>query len=68
MVARITGVPQERFLEICELIASTSSPDRAMTSLYALGWTQHTVGSQNIRAIAMPADCCSATSACPAAG
>ena len=23
-----------------------------MTSLYALGWTQHTVGSQNIRAIA----------------
>ena len=24
-----------------------------MTSLYALGWTQHSVGSQNIRAMAM---------------
>ena len=28
------------------------APNRTMTSLYALGWTQHTVGSQNIRAIA----------------
>src|SRR5260370_446924 len=26
---------------------------RSMTSLYALGWTQHTTGSQNIRAMAM---------------
>ncbi len=53
MVSRVTGVPQETFLQICETIASTSTRDRAMTSLYALGWTQHTVGSQNIRAIAM---------------
>ena len=53
MVSRVTGVPQEAFLQICETIASTSTRDRAMTSLYALGWTQHTVGSQNIRAIAM---------------
>ncbi len=26
---------------------------RTMTHLYALGWTQHTNGSQNIRAMAM---------------
>lgn len=53
MVAEVTGVPQELFLKICETIASTAAPDRTMTHLYALGWTQHTVGSQNIRCMAM---------------
>ncbi|KJV32458.1 formate dehydrogenase [Luteibacter yeojuensis] len=53
MVSRICGTPQDKFLHICELIAGTSAPDRAMTSLFALGWTQHTVGAQNIRAMAM---------------
>ncbi len=53
MVSRICGTPQDKFLHICELIAATAAPDKAMTSLFALGWTQHTVGSQNIRAMAM---------------
>ncbi len=53
LVSSVTGVPVKDFEEICGLIASTARPDRAMTSLYALGWTQHSVGSQNIRAIAM---------------
>jgi formate dehydrogenase major subunit len=53
MVSRICGTPQDKFLHICELIAATSAPDKAMTSLFALGWTQHTVGAQNIRAMAM---------------
>jgi formate dehydrogenase major subunit len=53
MVSRITGTPQDKFLHVCELIASTAAPDKAMTSLFALGWTQHSVGSQNIRAMAM---------------
>jgi formate dehydrogenase major subunit len=52
MVASVTGVPKEKFVQICETIATTSVPGRTMTSLYALGWTQHSVGSQNIRAIA----------------
>ena len=52
MVSSLTGVSKDTFLKICELIASTATPDRTMTSLYALGWTQHSVGSQNIRAIA----------------
>jgi formate dehydrogenase major subunit len=52
LVARVSGVPAAEFLEICKTIASTAAPKRTMTSLYALGWTQHTVGSQNIRAIA----------------
>ena len=40
-------------LEICELIATTAAPDKALTSLFALGWTQHSVGAQNIRTMAM---------------
>ena len=51
MVERICGSPKDKFLKVCELIASTSAPDRVMTSLYALGWTQHSKGSQNIRAM-----------------
>ena len=53
MVSRICGTPQDAYLEVCELIASTAAPDKAMTSLFALGWTQHSVGAQNIRTMAM---------------
>ena len=53
MVERITGTPKAKFLQICEMIATTSMPDRTMTSMYALGWTQHTTGAQNIRSMAM---------------
>jgi formate dehydrogenase major subunit len=35
------------------MIATTSVPTRTMTSMYALGWTQHTTGAQNIRSMAM---------------
>ena len=49
MVSRITGTPQDKFLKACEWIAETAAPDKAMTSMYALGWTQHSKGSQNIR-------------------
>ena len=53
MVSRITGTPEKQFLTICEMIGTTAVPDRTMTSLYALGWTQHSVGSENIRCMAM---------------
>lgn len=53
MVSRITGTPQAQFLRVCEAIAATSARDKAMTILYALGWTQHSVGSQNIRTMTM---------------
>jgi len=53
MVSRICGTPQDTFLKVCELIATTAAPDRAMTCLFALGWTQHSCGSQNIRTMAM---------------
>jgi formate dehydrogenase major subunit len=53
VVSRISGTPQDKILQVYELIASTAAPDKAMTSLFALGWTQHSVGAQNIRAMAM---------------
>jgi len=53
MVSRITGTPKDAFLKVCEMIASTSTPDRTMTIMYALGWTQHSQGSQMIRTAAI---------------
>jgi formate dehydrogenase major subunit len=53
MVERVCGTPKERFQHIAETIASTATPDRAMTVMYALGWTQHSIGSQMIRCGAM---------------
>ena len=53
MVERITGTPADKFLHIAEMIGETSAPDKTMTSMYALGWTQHSKGSQNIRGMAM---------------
>ncbi len=52
-VSSITGTPKDAFLKVCEMIAECAAPDRVMTILYALGWTQHSVGSQNIRTMAM---------------
>src|SRR5713101_7985146 len=53
MVERVCGSPKDKFLKICEVMATTAAPDRTMTSMYALGWTQHSKGSQNIRAMAV---------------
>jgi len=52
-VERICGTPKDKFLKVADMIGSTSKPDRVMTSMYALGWTQHSKGSQNIRCMAM---------------
>lgn len=53
MVQRICGTPVDKFEQVCELLSSTATPDRAGTILYALGWTQHSIGSQMIRTGAM---------------
>src|SRR5215475_10709689 len=53
MVERICGTPKDKFLKVAQMIAETASPTKTMTSMYALGWTQHSKGSQNIRAMAM---------------
>ena len=53
LVERICGTPKEKFLKVCEMIGECSSKTKTMTSMYALGWTQHSKGSQNIRTMAM---------------
>ena len=53
MVERICGTPKEAFLTVCQFVGECSSKTKTMTSMYALGWTQHSKGSQNIRAMAM---------------
>ena len=53
MVERVCGTPKEKFLHICAMMAETATPTRAMTIMYALGWTQHSIGSQIIRQGAM---------------
>jgi len=53
LVERICGTPKDKFLEVAAMVGEMSAPNKIMTSLYALGWTQHSCGAQNIRAMAM---------------
>ncbi len=53
MVETVCGTPKEDFLGICKLIAETAVPNKTLTVLYALGWTQHSKGSQIIRTTCM---------------
>jgi len=49
MVERICGTPQALFQQICEVYCNTYQDHLSATQLYAMGWTQHTKGSQIIR-------------------
>ena len=53
VVSKVTGTPKEAFLKVCAYIAETAAPNKTMTNLYALGWTEHSVGTQNIRSMAI---------------
>jgi len=50
IVERICGTPEEKFLKLAELLCENSGRERTAAFCYALGWTQHSVGVQNIRA------------------
>ncbi len=52
-VSEISGTPKEKLEQIYKVYGSTGKVDRVATIMYAMGWTQHTVGTQNIRAMAM---------------
>ncbi len=52
-VCGATGTDKEIYLEICKTYASTGEIGKAGTILYAMGATQHTVGTQNIRSYAI---------------
>jgi formate dehydrogenase major subunit len=52
-VVAITGTPEDKLLAVYKTYAATGKPDKSGTILYAMGWTQHTVGVQNIRAMSI---------------
>ena len=52
-VSSITGVDKENLLKVYNEYGATGARDKAGTECYALGWTHHTVGSQNIRAMSI---------------
>jgi formate dehydrogenase major subunit len=56
MVERITGIPKDQFLRAADLFTSIRKDGdmkKAATVIYAVGWTQHTFGTQIIRTAAM---------------
>jgi formate dehydrogenase major subunit len=50
---KITGTPKDTYLEICRTYAASGKPGKAGTIMYAMGTTQHTNGTQNIRSYAI---------------
>jgi len=52
-VSAITGTPEADLKKVYETYAKTGAVDKTGTIMYAMGWTQHTVGVQNIRMMAM---------------
>ena len=56
MVERITGIPKDQFLKAAEMFTSVRKDGdmkKAATIIYAVGWTQHTSGTQIIRTAAI---------------
>jgi formate dehydrogenase major subunit len=49
----ITGTPEASLKKVWETYAKSGAVDKTGTIMYAMGWTQHTVGVQNIRMMAM---------------
>ena len=56
MVERITGIPKDQFLKAAELFTSVrkdGDTKKVATIIYAVGWTQHSFGTQIIRTAAI---------------
>ncbi len=56
MVERITGIPKDQFLKAADMFTSVRKDGdmrKAATIIYAVGWTQHTTGTQIIRTAAI---------------
>jgi formate dehydrogenase major subunit len=49
MVERVCGVSRENFLRVARALTANSGRERTSAYVYAVGWTQHTVGVQYIR-------------------
>jgi formate dehydrogenase major subunit len=53
LVSKISGTPEKDLKEIYKTYGATGATGKAGTIMYAMGWTQHTVGTQNIRTMAI---------------
>ncbi|HLJ27096.1 MAG TPA: formate dehydrogenase-N subunit alpha [Candidatus Angelobacter sp.] len=56
MVSSITGIPQDKLVDAYEMFSSirkNGDMKKVGTIIYAVGWTQHTFGTQIIRTAAM---------------
>jgi formate dehydrogenase major subunit len=56
LVERVTGIPKEQFVKAADLFTSIridGDMKKAGTIIYAVGWTQHSFGTQIIRTAAM---------------
>jgi formate dehydrogenase major subunit len=53
MVCEITGTAIQDYMAVARTFCATGRPDRAATIMYAMGTTQHTYGTQNVRSYAM---------------
>jgi formate dehydrogenase major subunit len=49
MVEKVCGLPKQKFIEVAEALIANSGRERTGAIVYAVGWTQHTVGVQIIR-------------------
>ncbi len=52
-VSAATGTSEADLMAVYKAYAATGAPGKAGTIMYAMGWTQHTVGVQNIRAMSI---------------
>jgi formate dehydrogenase major subunit len=53
LVEQVCGTPRETFLKVAEAVLQNAGPEKTGAICYAVGWTQHTVGVQMIRAAAV---------------
>jgi formate dehydrogenase major subunit len=53
VVSKVTGIPEDKFLEIAKIFGATGAADKAGNVVYAVGLTHHTMGGQMIRGIAV---------------
>ncbi|MFE4647964.1 formate dehydrogenase [Streptomyces sp. NPDC056707] len=50
LVEETCGIPRATFLRVCDTLTANSGRERTSAFVYAVGWTQHSTGSQYIRA------------------
>jgi formate dehydrogenase major subunit len=53
LVEETCGIPRDLFLQVAETLCRNSGRERTAEFVYAVGWTQHTVGVQYIRTAAI---------------